>query len=329
MAALPAVPLPPVRLGEPWWERDPDERKAEATNTDGRATYAGYLCIIAALSILSLNYFPPNCTASPASFDVNPLYGIPPAALLSFRVSAALMVFVVILRRFFEERQQEEETVDRRQVTIISHGMYRIAALTQWQFALVGVYFVLAVALQCQLLSGGSATAPSALACGTSTLFGVTFATAVLTTVTVTFVLVPAKIKRGVSPIHFFTWDELIMHNANSFVLVADLLLSRQQVQVLDLPHALLFGCFYVFFHHFVRYRYTRTLLYFFLNWKSRHAPIVLLVLLGAIASFFAIGAAVTTVLRPQPWGPPLVLALNVAIMRVRLPEVKGGKRAE
>ena len=45
-----------------------------------------------------------------------------------------------------------------------------------------------------------------------------------------------------------------------------------------------------MFWHQFVRYHRTRTLLYFFLNWQSPHALKILLALLSAIALFFGVG---------------------------------------
>ena len=46
------------------------------------------------------------------------------------------------------------------------------------------------------------------------------------------------------------------------------LLLGKLHVDVRDIAYCLLFGGAYVFWHQFVRYHRTRTLLYFFLNWQ-------------------------------------------------------------
>ena len=89
------------------------------------------------------------------------------------------------------------------------------------------------------------------------------------TTVVVTFVLVPAKIKNGTSAAHFFHWDELVMHNANSFLLIFDLVaVGALHVRLADLPWSAMVGVTYTVFHHYIRYPRTRTLLYFFLNWQ-------------------------------------------------------------
>ena len=77
----------------------------------------------------------------------------------------------------------------------------------------------------------------------------------------------------------------LLMHNANALLLVIDLLLGKLHVDVRDIAYCLLFGATYVFWHQFVRYHRTRTLLYFFLNWQSPHALKILLALLSAMRS--------------------------------------------
>lgn len=315
------INLPRVRLGDEWWLRDPKERMLAPRSLDGRGWYTLYQVVIVAFAIAFLAFVPTPCTATLASY--NAVEGFPPLALLVFRVGCACTVACLLVKRLFIEREAEEETVDRRRLRITSHGLYRLAALTQWQFGFCGLYFGLAAIMQHKASRGGPAAAheASALACVASTTLGVSFSLAMLTTVVVTFVLVPARVKKGMSPAQFFTVDELIMHNANSFALVLDVLLSNQTMSLTDMPYTVLLGCAYVVFHHHVRYRYTRTLLYFFLNWKHKHALKILLALLGAVSAFFAIGVFVSEHLRhATPWGPPLVIAANLAIMRFRPP---------
>ena len=86
------------------------------------------------------------------------------------------------------------------------------------------------------------------------------------------------------------------------------------------MPFVLLVGTVYVSFHHFPRYERTRTLLYFFLSWQHRFAPLILIALLFAIACFFAVGALISETLRATTWGPYAVLSVSLAIMRLRDP---------
>ena len=102
---------------------------------------------------------------------------------------------------------------------------------------------------------------------------------------------------------------------------ISCLLLSHQRIQLTDLPYTVLFMVIYGIFHHYIRYPRTRTLLYFFLSWKFKHAPLILLALLTAVATFFVVGVAVSEV-RGEPYGPPLVLMCSVLVMKLREPKV-------
>jgi hypothetical protein len=115
------------------------------------------------------------------------------------------------------------------------------------------------------------------------------------------------------------------MHNANTGLLVLDLLGGGMRVSLADLPWSLLVGVAYVSFHHFYRYPRTRTLLYFFLNWQAPAALPIVLALVSAIGGFFAIGYGISEYLRPQPWGPPAVLLASALIMLVRDPTARDG----
>jgi hypothetical protein len=137
----------------------------------------------------------------------------------------------------------------------------------------------------------GWVQAPSTAACVAEAALGVGLSLAMLTTIVVTFVLVPTRIKKGVSASAYFTWYELVMHNFNTEVLVLDIALGGASVHFTDLPLAMLVGAAYVSFHHFFRYPRTHTLLYFFLSWKIRRGPLIVLALVTAIALFFLAGA--------------------------------------
>ena len=82
-------------------------------------------------------------------------------------------------------------------------------------------------------------------------------------------------------------------------------------------------------FHQFVRYPCTRTLLYFFLNWQGKHPFLTLVALISAIGVFFVAGVVVSEVLRPQPWGPPVVLIASMLIMLVREPAPKPASKTD
>jgi predicted MFS family arabinose efflux permease len=89
------------------------------------------------------------------------------------------------------------------------------------------------------------------------------------------------------------------------------------------MPFVLIVGTLYVSFHHFVRYRYTRTLLYPVLSWQHRLAPLILVALLLAIGGFFVVGSLVSETLRDTTLGPSAVLLVSLAIMLLRDPTPK------
>jgi len=283
-----------------------------------------YLLVILGAATAMLVVAQPVCTTSPADYAAGRL---PAWALAGFRALSFVFCVAVLISRVSHENGADEETLDRRPVHLISHSFWRMQGLTQWQFLTIALYFGLSSYLTlCSLRASTAASqpawllTPSTLACATETVLGVAFGLAVLTTIIVTFVLVPAKIRNGTSAKHFFRWDELCMHNANSFLLVLDLLAGHLSIHTADLPYCIIVGALYVVFHHYVRYPHTRTLLYYFLNWQHPKAPLILVVLLAAIAAFFAVGSFVSNTLRQTAYGPYLVLAVSLFIMRVRDP---------
>ena len=214
----------------------------------------------------------------------------------------------------------------------LKHGLWRLQGLTQWQFITIGLYFASAAQMTASAIAAPGAAwldAPSRAACAVSSLLGVALGLALMTTIIVTFVLVPGKIKNGTSCAHFFALDELLMHNANTLMVVVDVLLDGLRIRPTDIPLCVIFGTLYVCFHHFVRYPRTRTLLYFFLNWQwGAKSAVIIVALLSAIVAFFGVGLLISEVLRQQWWGPPVVLIANALIMRLRHPPIPANKKA-
>ena len=97
--------------------------------------------------------------------------------------------------------------------------------------------------------------------------------------------------------------------------------INLKRIQLTDLPYTVLLMSVYGVFHHYIRYPRTRTLLYFFLSWRFKHAPLILLALYATVATFFLVGVAVSEV-RGDPYGPPLVLLGSMLVMKLREPKV-------
>lgn len=222
-----------ARHGEKWFERDAQEIAKTDERSKGLAMYAVYLSLITALAIGWLILYPPHCSATPDDFGSG---RIPAWALATFRGVCGLFCSILFVRRGLSESSADEETLDRRPIHLTSHGFWRMQGLTQWQFGIICVYFIASATLTMTTISRADDKAwlstPSTASCATETLLGIAFALAVLTTVVVTFVLVPSKIRNGTSAHHFFGFDELVMHNFNSFSLVLDLLGGRLSIHV-------------------------------------------------------------------------------------------------
>ena len=114
--------------------------------------------------------------------------------------------------------------------------------LTQWQFITIGIYFGLATCLTYLAMSTppetleqrGWATVPAPPACAAASLLGVALSLALLTTTVTSFVLIPWAAKKGNGSM-FFSTAALLMHNANSLLLVLDLLAGKLHVDVRDI----------------------------------------------------------------------------------------------
>ena len=211
--------------------------------------------------------------------------------------------------------------------TAYNHGgLWRWQSLTTWAFLLIVLYFAFASwASWSVYFSPGAVShvAPSFAANMAVLLLGVSSTYAMMVTTIVTFVLIPLKAKRARKQKVdlFYGFFPLIMHNANLVLMVAELMLSGMHVDARHLPFAILFGATYACWHQIVRWRLTHTLLYFFLSWKHPHAIKISLGLLASSGVYFGLAWCITEVLRPKPWGAPLVIALTVAVMRLRSPQ--------
>lgn len=276
----------------------------------------------AVLALLGLRYFPPSWTTSPA--DVATSAFLAPAWLGVFRGVSALLVLAVILYLVFgPAKSQSESRLDGNEIFLRISGWWRLGGLTQSGWILVGLYMALASALTFAVWLNPDASAnkqPSTLACAASSLLGVAFGFSLLITTVVTFVLVPLDHAAGHSVAGYFGTADLILHNANVALMTLEVLLGSLAVDFSDVAFVVLFGCAYLVWHQFVRYRLTRTLIYSFLSWQSPHAFKIASALVAGLSFYFLLGGLITEYVRPQPWGPPVVLLATCLIMRFRPP---------
>lgn len=312
-------------IGQPWWLDDPDptERDASSARFVGQRRFACIMAGYALLSVLGLTFFPPTWTTTAADMARSSV--LPSAWLGAFRAAGALLVLAVVLRLALGPAKcQSETTLDGRELFLRISGAWQLGGLTQTGWLLIGIYLAASSYVTWTVwASPGDAAhqTASSLACGLSSLLGVAFGLSLLITTVVTFVLVPLEHGAGHSVAGYFCANDVIMHNANVGLMSLEVLLGSLSIDVRDVAFVVLFGCSYLVWHQFIRYRYTRTLIYSFLSWQSPHAFKVATALVGALCVGFLIGGLITEYVRPaQPWGPPVVLLASCAIMRFRPP---------
>lgn len=326
-AAAPAVGRTretPHTIGKPWWLDDPDPTERDAKDRFvGQGWYAGIMLGYVVLAIIMLRFYPPAWATS--ARDVADSAVLSPLWLGVLRGAAALFVLLVVLSLTLSPaKSQSETTLDDREIFLSISGLWRLGGLTQSGWILIGLYLGASSAITLSVWASPEDAAhklPSSWACGANSLLGVAFGFSLLITTVVTFVLVPGEHSEGRSVAGYFNLHDLVLHNANVALMTLEMLVGGLHVDFGDIAFVVLFGCTYLVWHQFIRFRYTRTLIYPFLSWKSPHAFKVASALVAALCIFFVLGGLVSEYLRPwQPWGPPVVALATCAIMRFRPP---------
>lgn len=331
----------PFAYGEPWWLDDPIEMSADRFR--GRRRQLCFLLGVAA-SCAGVVAYTSHAgvlvwSITPATFGQSSFVLLP--ALVVYRIACAAFIFGICASKLVSDyvlqrgagaagaRLNHFETLDRTEVAFLDHGVWRFQGLTSWGWVLLGCYFLVAATLSLRVAAAPEAAQheePDGAACVASLLLGVSSAYAILITLTVTFVLIPSKHRKGLSTEGFFTPFALSQHNANLAMVVGELLCGAVPIDPWHLPFALGFGIVYLCgWHQTVRYNRTRTLMYHFLNWQHPRSLLICSLLMLTLAAFFAFAALVGQ-LRLRPGGAPMVLCAALAVMRWRRPPPLAGK---
>lgn len=321
-------PAGSIAYGHAWWLDDAKERSQD--RTAGKVRSHLFFCAMGLLflSIICWTSHTGALTWTSTNSEVAASPRVPPRALAYYRLAAAVFVWGSSLHQITQKWEvMIFENLDRsRDVHYWHGGIWRWQGLTFWSWALVGAYFSVSASISFSVLASPADPAhseSSVAACIAVMLLGSATGYALLVTVIVTFVLIPTKAARGRNTDAFFSLHGLLQHNANIALMAVELLGSGMHVDICHLPFAVLFGLVYIFFHQVIRWHITHTMLYFFLTWQGPHALKVYTALCAALSLFFVFGWLIAETLRPKPWGPPLVLLLALAIMRVRQPPSK------
>ena len=78
----------------------------------------------------------------------------------------------------------------------------------------------------------------------------------------------------------------------------------------------------FTLWHTTLRYDWTRTLLYFFLNWQLKGCTVWLTVLKGVMGFGLVLGFLIAEYARAAAWGPAAVAVGAVLSMRLRCPPI-------
>ena len=119
-----------------------------------------------------------------------------------------------------------------------------------------------------------------------SALLSASFASALLVSGTVTFLLIPEANKRGDNIKHYFKWDSQLMHNGNVLLMFTDTILSGYYLQLKQVYYPVIFGCLYVLFS---AYNARKSGIYFydFIDPRLNGSHIIHMVLLGVLSCMF------------------------------------------
>ena len=247
---------------------------------------------------------------------------IPDPALGAFRFACCILVIVTLgwvalnpkgssdFPLYFKER----EILPRKVV-----GPTRLAAVTMWHFALIGVSYGVSGAATWIHASGG--VVPDWILVSSPILFSTSYSCAILVTCVISFHIIPKSLKGGRGVDRLFTWYEIVMHNVNVALLGFSLLVNEMEVEWAFIAFPAVFGIAYVAWAAIYANFIAGVYIYDFMDYRLNGAPLIYLGLLSLQISFFLVVLALDRVAGwSVPVGALLVLALTWRISTVRNP---------
>lgn len=159
----------------------------------------------------------------------------------------------------------------------------RFTMFTMICWLLQGIYFTLSA--YCSFAFSFNYTVPDTLLMLTWIFYEMSFATAYLVTIVVTFVLIPAHRKKGLPLDNFFKITALTFHNGNVLMMMTETLLNSLTFKFSHFPFIVLFGQIYVLYSWYL-YSKLEVFYYFFLDYELEYAVFWQLGLLFAVSLF-------------------------------------------
>ena len=245
---------------------------------------------------------------------------LPDAALGSFRVACSILVVITLSWIALDPKGSSDNPLYLKERELLPRkvvGPTRLAAFTMWHFALIGVSFGVSGAATWIHASGG--TVPEWVLVSSPILFSTSYACAILVTCTISFHIIGDNIAKGNPVSKLFTWYEILMHNGNVALLGISLLVNEMEVELHFLAFPAVFGIAYVAWAAIYANFISGVFIYDFMDYRMRGAPVIYLVLMSLLISFFFVVMALD---RIAEWST-VVAAVIISVMTWRISTVK------
>lgn len=245
---------------------------------------------------------------------------LPDAALGSFRVACSILVVITLSWIALDPKGSSDNPLYLKERELLPRkvvGPTRLAAFTMWHFALIGVSFGVSGAATWIHASGG--TVPEWVLVASPILFSTSYACAILVTCTISFHIIGDNIAKGNPVSKLFTWYEILMHNGNVALLGISLLVNEMEVEFYFLAFPAVFGIAYVAWAAIYANFISGVFIYDFMDYRMRGAPVIYLVLMSLLISFFFVVMALD---RIAEWNIVLA-AVIISAMTWRISTVK------
>ena len=245
---------------------------------------------------------------------------LPDAALGSFRVACSILVVITLSWIALDPKGSSDNPLYLKERELLPRkvvGPTRLAAFTMWHFALIGVSFGVSGAATWIHASGG--TVPEWMLVSSPILFSTSYACAILVTCTISFHIIGDNIAKGHRVSHLFTWYEILMHNGNVALLGISLLVNEMEVEFYFLAFPAVFGIAYVAWAAIYANFISGVFIYDFIDYRMRGAPVIYLLLMSLLISFFFLVMALD---RIAEWNTVLA-AVIISAMTWRISTVK------
>lgn len=177
-------------------------------------------------------------------------------------------------------------------ITVHLKHLSRITTFTVWSWILIGLYFGLTLYIT-HCSDHLRSEPPAWLLHLAWVLYEVSFSVALLITVLVTFVLIPAAKHRGLPVVTFFNTPALLMHNANVVFMLLESACNRLPFLLPHIVFGVFYGVLYVVFA-WLWFWHKGVFYYFFLDYEHPHAVLCHLGLIAALGVFFYFGVVIS-----------------------------------